>query len=216
MTQPSHAHPPNDVLKWLKDAGAVLEGHFLLSSGLHSRQYVQCAQLFQFPHMTEKLAKVLAKKAPAAQLVVSPALGGLFLGHEVAKALDLRHIFCERDEGKMVLRRNFVIRPGEKVLVVEDVFTTGKSTREVIGVVQKNGGQVVGCLSLVNRSVEDLGFGVPTESLVHLPLVNYHTAECTLCRRGVPLVKPGSRPMAQAPKAIDPKASPKIVREFYG
>jgi len=183
-----------DALALLRKAQALLEGHFVLSSGLHSAQYVQCAQLFQYPDMSEAVGRALAALAPQADLVVSPAMGGLFLGHEVARAAHLRHIFTERDEGKMVLRRGFRVEQGDRFLIVEDVFTTGKSTREVIDVLAAHGARVVGALSLVDRSTGDLGFGVPTHSLVKLAIETFEPATCAMCKAGSTAVKPGSRP----------------------
>ena len=185
--------PEVDAQKLLKDSHALLEGHFLLSSGLHSPNYVQCVQLLQHPDRAGAVGAALAAVAPAADLVVSPAMGGLFLGHEVARALKLRHIFTERENNIMVLRRGFVLDPGTKVLIVEDVFTTGKSTREVMDVITALGATVVGCVSLVRRSPKDLGFGVPTHSLVTLALDTWDPKDCPMCKQGIPVVKPGSR-----------------------
>jgi orotate phosphoribosyltransferase len=186
-----------DALQMLKDAHALLEGHFVLSSGLHSPNYVQCAQLLQHPDRAELLGRELARVAPAADVVMSPAMGGLFLGHEVARAMNLRHVFSERENGVMCLRRGFALGKGERVLVVEDVFTTGKSTREVMDVVKANGGVVVGCLSLVLRSDGDLGFGVPTHSLARLALQTWDAGSCPLCKDGSVAVKPGSRSLGK-------------------
>src|SRR5687767_16007021 len=119
----------DEVLGLLRDKKALLEGHFLLSSGLHSGHYVQCAQLLQHPALAERVGRALSTHAPSKDTVVSPAMGGLFLGHEVARALGQRHIFTERENAQMVLRRGFTVQPGERVIIVEDVFTTGKSTR---------------------------------------------------------------------------------------
>lgn len=191
------------MLKLLRKSEALLEGHFLLSSGLHSDRYAQCAQLLQYPKLAAKAAKKLAKEAPkGAELVVSPAMGGLFVGHEVARALGLRHIFTERDNGTMVLRRGFKIAKGEKVVVVEDVFTTGKSTREVIDLVKAHGGKFLGALSLVNRSNESLGF--PARSLIKLNIRSWEPEDCPLCAKGMAVIKPGSRPV-QAPPLTPPR-----------
>lgn len=183
-----------DGLALLKEAGALLEGHFVLSSGLHSNAYVQCAQLGQHPVQVALAAQALAQQAPPADLVVSPAMGGIIIGHEVARVLGLRHIFTERDGGTMVLRRGFAIKPGERVLVVEDVFTTGKSTKEVMDVVTAAGGVVVGAVSIVNRAEGALPFQVPHHSLVRLGLLAMEPAKCHLCASGSTAVKPGSRP----------------------
>ncbi len=186
-----------DALRMLKEAHALLEGHFVLSSGLHSPNYVQCAQLLQHPEKAEAAGRALASMAPPADVVVSPAMGGLFLGHEVARALKLRHVFTERENGTMCLRRGFTLGQGERALVVEDVFTTGRSTREVMDVVASTGAVVAGCLSLVVRSEKDLGFGVPTHSLARLALTTWDAAVCPLCAAGSAAVKPGSRGMAK-------------------
>jgi orotate phosphoribosyltransferase len=189
---------PLDVQQLLRDCGALLEGHFLLSSGLHSGAYVQCAQLCQHPRRLAPVAEELARHAPPADVVVSPAMGGLMVGHEVARALGLRHIFTERDNGAMVLRRGFQLARGERALVVEDVFTTGKSTREVFEVIRGVGAVVVGALSLVRRSAGELDFGVPSHSAVTLQLEAFEAAACPQCAKGIPAVKPGSRPMGGA------------------
>jgi orotate phosphoribosyltransferase len=159
---------------------------------------VQCAQLLQHPERSERVGRALSRYAPPADLALSPALGGLVLGHEVGRALRLRHLFCEREDGRFVLRRGFRIKPDERVVVVEDVFTTGKSTREVMAVVHEHGGKVVAALSLVFRGQASLAFGVPTHSLVRLPLDTYPEADCPLCQEGLPVVKPGSRPKGAA------------------
>lgn len=178
-------------------AGAFLEGHFQLSSGLHSPRYLQCALYLAEPARAEAAGRQLAArlKACAAKLVVAPALGGVVIGHEVARALDVPFFFTERAEGVMTLRRGFTIEPGARVLVVEDVVTTGKSTREVIEVVRERGGVVVGVGAIVNRSGEDNPFApLPFTTLLTVSIPTYQPAECPLCRQGVPVVKPGSRP----------------------
>ncbi len=178
-------------------AGAFLEGHFQLSSGLHSPRYLQCALYLAEPARAEAAGRQLAArlKACAAKLVVAPALGGVVIGHEVARALDVPFFFTERAEGVMTLRRGFTIEPGARVLVVEDVVTTGKSTREVIEVVRERGGVVVGVGAIVNRSGEDNPFApLPFTTLLTVSIPTYQPAECPLCKQGVPVVKPGSRP----------------------
>lgn len=178
----------------LERRGALLAGHFHLSSGLHSDRYVQCAQLFKDPRFAEELGRRLAKIAPAkADVVVSPAMGGLFIGHETAKALELPHIFTERSEGVMTLRRGFHVEHGARFLVVEDVLTTGRSTREVIEVLVEEGAIPVGALSVINRGVDAAVLGVPVASLLALELKSYKPPECPLCKEGVPATKPGSR-----------------------
>lgn len=179
----------------LERRGALLNGHFLLSSGLHSDRYIQCAQLFKDTRFTEDLGRLLAARAPAkADLVVSPAMGGLFIGHETAKALELPHLFTERSEGAMRLRRGFKVEHGQRFLVVEDVLTTGRSTREVIEVLVEEGAIPVGALSVINRGVDSATLGVPVASLLSLTLATYEPSTCPLCKQGSPAIKPGSRP----------------------
>lgn len=185
------------VLKLLKRTGALLDGHFLLSSGLHSDRYFQCARLLQHPRLAARVGKALGKLcAPlGAELVVSPALGGIIIGHEVGRALGRRAIFTEREQGVMRLRRGFAIQPGEKVLVVEDVVTTGKSTLEAAGAVTAAGGEVVGLAAIVDRS-RDVSFPYPFLSLLRLAVATHAPADCPMCRAGkLPPVKPGSREM---------------------
>ena len=184
-----------EVLQVFRDTRALLDGHFLLRSGLHSRQYFQCAQVLQHPRIAERLCGALAAKLKnsGAQVVISPALGGLFVGHEVARALDVRHIFVEKDAaGKLELRRGFQVAPGEKVLVVEDVVTKGGRVQEAIDIVRGLGGEVVGVGTLVDRSGGKVGFGVRLESLLRLSIDTFDPATCPLCQAGVPVVKPGS------------------------
>lgn len=181
-------------------AGAFLEGHFQLSSGLHSPRYLQCALYLAEPARAEAAGRQLAArlKGCAAKLVVAPALGGVVIGHEVARALDVPFYFTERAEGVMTLRRGFAIEPGQRVLVVEDVVTTGKSTREVIDVVRERGGVVVGVGAIVNRSGQDNPFApLPFTTLLTVSIPTYEPASCPLCEQGVPVVKPGSRPQPQ-------------------
>ncbi|MBI5200196.1 MAG: orotate phosphoribosyltransferase [Elusimicrobia bacterium] len=179
----------------LEKRGALLRGHFQLSSGLHSDSYVQCAQLFKDTRFAEELGRRLAKILPAkADLVVSPAMGGLFIGHETAKALDLPHIFTERADGVMTLRRGFKVEHGMRFVVVEDVLTTGKSTREVIEVIVEEGGFPAGALSVINRGVDAATLGVPVASLLTLEFKSWKPEACPLCKQGIPAVKPGSRP----------------------
>ena len=176
---------------------ALLEGHFILSSGLHSDTYFQSALVLQYPKIAQKLAKLLASeirsKGIEIDVVVSPALGGIVIGQEVARQLKCRAIFCERVEGKLTLRRGFDIAKGEKCLVVEDVITTGLSTNEVVEVVKKIEGNVVAVASLVDRSGGKVDFGVPRFSLLSLEVKSYKPEECPLCKKGLEAVKPGSR-----------------------
>jgi orotate phosphoribosyltransferase len=184
-----------EVLQIFRDTQALLDGHFLLRSGLHSRQYFQCARVLQHPRVAERLCGELAvkfKKA-GAQVVISPALGGLFVGHEVARALDVRHIFVEKNaDGKLELRRGFQIAQGEKVLVVEDVVTKGGRVQETLDIVHALGGEVVGVGTLVDRSGGKVGFGVPLESLLRLSIDTFDPVACPLCQAGTPVIKPGS------------------------
>ncbi|MBI5241642.1 MAG: orotate phosphoribosyltransferase [Elusimicrobia bacterium] len=179
----------------LVETGAMLEGHFQLSSGLHSDRYMQCALVLAHPRHAFRLGAALARLAPQPpDLVLSPALGGVVIGQETAAALDVRAFFAERENGLMTLRRGFALKPGEKVLVVEDVITTGKSTGEVIALARRLGAEVVGAASIVCRASEPPDLGVPFASLIHLPLTAVPADKCELCRQGKPLVKPGSRP----------------------
>ena len=185
-----------DLKSLFKKCGALLEGHFLLSSGLHSDQYFQCALLLSDVALAEQMGKALAAKMPkewAPTTVVGPALGGVVIGHEVARALGARSLFTERKDGAMEMRRGFKVSPGERVVVVEDVITTGKSTREVIALLKELGAEPVGALSIVVRAAEPPDLGVPSEHLARLPASAWDSQECPLCRAGLPLVKPGSR-----------------------
>lgn len=174
--------------------GALLKGHFLLSSGLHSDRYLQCALVLAQPGAAEQLGRELASKVAAKpDLVLSPAMGGLMIGHEVARALGVRHYFTERADGTMVLRRGFALKPGEKVVVVEDVVTTGKSTKEVFEVVKAAGAEVAGALSVVDRSEGKSNLGVPYAALWAVSVPAWKPEDCPQCKAGVPAVKPGSR-----------------------
>jgi orotate phosphoribosyltransferase len=175
------------------ESGALLEGHFLLSSGLHSPNYMQSALVLADPKRASLLGAALAKLAPLKpDLIVSPAMGGLIIGQEVARALDVRHYFAERDNGLMSFRRGFSITKGESVIVIEDVVTTGKSSKEVMTLVRAQGGRVTNLLSIVDRGAPDLG--VPAKSLLTLIFPTYDPKDCPLCKSGTPAVKPGSRP----------------------
>jgi orotate phosphoribosyltransferase len=182
-----------EVLRIFRETNALLDGHFLLRSGLHSRQYFQCALVLQYPRHAERLCGALAAKLPKADAVISPAMGGLFVGHEVGRALGLKHIFAEKNAaGKLELRRNFVIGRGEKFLVVEDVVTRGGRVQETIDIVRQRGGEVVAVGTLVDRSGGKVSFGVPLRSLVELNVETFEPASCPMCQAGVPVVKPGS------------------------
>lgn len=186
---------PQEVLALFQRCGALLEGHFLLTSGLHSPRYLQCALVLQYPEHAAALSGQLAGQfhEPPAQLVVAPALGGIIVAHEVARALGTRALFTERQDGRMTLRRGFGIQPGERAIVVEDVVTTGGSTREVIQVVRENGGVVTAAGCLVDRSGGRVDLGVPLHALVALDVPMYAPDRCPLCQANLPLVKPGSR-----------------------
>ena len=177
------------------DTGALLEGHFRLSSGLHSDRYLQCARLLMWPERAEAAGKELAGKLSdsPAQFVVAPAMGGIIIGHEVARALELPFVFAERHDGAFSLRRGFRLSPGDSVIVVEDVFTTGKSTREVIALVGAAGAKTVAAGSIVDRGLPPGVLGVPSRSLLTLDVPAWSEADCPLCRKGVPLDTPGSR-----------------------
>lgn len=190
-----------EVKKLFEDKKALLNGHFLLSSGLHSDTYFQSALILQYPDMAQKIAGALAETITSSlgkdgiDLVVSPALGGIVIGQELGRALNKRAIFCERVDGKLTLRRGFLIDKDEKCLVVEDVITTGLSTREVIEVINSCGGKSVAVASLVDRSGGKVDFGTPRFSLLSLEVKSYKPEECPLCKSGIPLIKPGSRTM---------------------
>lgn len=179
----------------LKSKGALLEGHFLLSSGLHSAGYVQCALVLQYPGIADELGKALAsfftKEKP--DVVIAPALGGVIIGQSVAKALGVRAVFTERKDGRMLLRRGFSISPDEKVLVVEDVITTGKSTQEVITVIEKTGAPICGVGCIIDRSAETISFPGTFNCLLKLDIKSFSAEACPLCTQGIPAVKPGSR-----------------------
>ena len=185
----------NEILEIFRKHSAVLEGHFILSSGLHSNRYIQCALVLQHPRVAEQLCSELAAKLKhlGAKVVAAPALGGVIVSHEVARALGVRALFTERQEGAMTLRRGFSLEPGEPTLVVEDVVTTGGSTRETMTAVEQAGGRIVGVGSLIDRSGGKVDLGVPRAALVTLEVKNYDPADCPLCKSGSPAVKPGSR-----------------------
>jgi orotate phosphoribosyltransferase len=185
----------DELMQTLYRTSALLQGHFLLSSGLHSDRYIQCALLLQYPAISEQVGKDLADhfRKLDVDTVVGPAMGGILVVYEVARHLNKRAIFTERELGKMSLRRGFVLDPEEKVLVIEDVITTGGSLMEAIGVCKKHGANVVGAGAIIDRSIRPLDFGVPTSSLLRLEIQTWKKEECTLCQQGIRLVKPGSR-----------------------
>ena len=183
------------VMEILKEAGVLLEGHFQLTSGRHSDKYLQCAKIFQDTRYSEELCADLAAKFKDkdVQLVIGPAIGAISMSYEVSRHLGVRNIFAERENGAMTLRRSFTVEPGQRVLVVEDVVTTGGSVREVIDLVRAQGGEVVGVGVVVARTGGKIDFGVPLESVISIDVISFEPEECPLCKAGVPVVKPGSR-----------------------
>ncbi len=183
------------VLEVLKEAGVLQEGHFRLTSGRHSDKYLQCAKIFQYSKYSEELCGALAEKYRDAgvSVVIGPAIGAVQMSYEVSRQLGVKNIFAERENGVMTLRRGFTIQPGEKVLVVEDVVTTGGSVREVIDIVRANGGDIVGVGAIVDRTGGKIDFGVPFQAVISMDVTSYEPDECPLCKQGLPIVKPGSR-----------------------
>jgi len=184
-----------EILELFRKTGAFLEGHFLLTSGLHSPYYVEKFRLLQFPEYVEILAREMVAKFPEKEieLVVGPAVGGIILAYEVARQLRVRMAFTERDEGKMVFRRDFAIREKEKVLIVEDVVTTGSSVQEVVKAVEEKGALIVGIAALVDRSGGKATFDYPFRPLLQLDIETYSPEECPLCQEKIALQKRGSR-----------------------
>jgi orotate phosphoribosyltransferase len=185
----------DELLDLYRRSGALLEGHFRLTSGLHSPGYLQCALVLQHPQHAEALGRAIADRVRdvRATVVLSPALGGVIIGHEVGRALGVRALFAERQDGTLVLRRGFALAASDRVLVVEDVMTTGGSTRETMEVAKAAGGQVVGTASIVDRSGGAIRFDVPFTALLEIALPTYEPEQCPLCAQGLPVVKPGSR-----------------------
>lgn len=182
------------VLEIMKETGAFLEGHFLLSSGRHSNKYCQCAKLLQYPDKAAEVLSVVVEKLKELEidLVVGPAMGGIVAAYEVGRQLNKPAIFTEREEGVMTLRRGFEIEKGQKIIIMEDVVTTGKSTKETKKVLEEYGGKVLGVACVVNRTKEDIG--MPIYSCIDLDIPNYDKSECPICESGdTNLVKPGSR-----------------------
>jgi orotate phosphoribosyltransferase len=184
-----------DLLALFRRSGALLEGHFRLSSGLHSPGYLQCALVLSYPRDAEAIGAALAERVRGfgATIVLSPALGGIVIGQEVARALDVRALFAERQDGTLTLRRGFTLGPQDKVLVVEDVVTTAGSTRETIAAAQQHGATVVGACSIVDRSGGTHGLELPYAALLPMNLPTYKEDDCPLCKQSIPVVKPGSR-----------------------
>lgn len=186
---------PEQILEHFRATDALLEGHFLLSSGRHSPNYLQCALALQYPADAAKFGRAIAERfvSSAITTVASPAIGGLVIGYAVAEALNVRFLWTERQSGEMTLRRGFSLQPGERILVVEDVITTGGSTRECIAALESNGGIVVGAASIIDRSNGVADVGVQRIALVEMDVPSYSPDECPLCAEGSPAIKPGSR-----------------------
>jgi orotate phosphoribosyltransferase len=183
------------VIEIFKEAGVLLEGHFLLTSGRHSDKYLQCAKIFQYTKYSEELCKTLAEKFKNdnIDIVIGPAIGAIQMAYEVSRWVDVKNIFTERVNGKMVLRRNFNIEKNMNVLVVEDVITTGGSVKEVIEIVRENGANIIGVGVIVDRSNGKIDFGAKLESVISMDVTSYEPDNCPLCEKGINLVKPGSR-----------------------
>ncbi len=184
-----------DIFKVFKETGALLDGHFLLTSGLHSDNYFQCAKVLQHPKHLTTFCTELASKFAGVKIdtVISPAIGGIVVGTEMGRILDKRTIFAERQNGEMTLRRGFSVEEGENILVVEDVVTTGGSVKEVIKFVESKGANVVGVGYIVDRSNGVVQFGAKQASLLKMEVLTYHPDSCPTCGLGIPVVKPGSR-----------------------
>jgi orotate phosphoribosyltransferase len=184
-----------DVLQTFRRSGALLEGHFRLTSGLHSEKYLQSALVLQYPELATALGEALGARTRHLQptAVLSPALGGIVIGHEVARALGVRALFAERQDGALMLRRGFVLTDADRVLIVEDVLTTGGSTRETAAVAHACGADVVGAAAIVDRGNDPGRLAVPLQALLHLDVPTYPPDACPLCAAGTPVVKPGSR-----------------------
>ena len=186
------------MLDLFRQSGALLEGHFRLSSGLHSTRYLQSALVLQHPAHAEALGRAIAERVRAlgANAVLSPALGGIVIGQEVGRALGVRALFAERQDGVLTLRRGFTLAHSDRILVVEDVVTTGGSTRETMQVARAAGGTVVGAAAIIDRSAGEATLDVPFHALVRIDVPLYQPDACPLCAQGEPVVKPGSRPAA--------------------
>ena len=184
-----------EIIKIFKESGALLDGHFQLRSGLHSNQFFQAALLLQYPDKAEKVCRKLADDFAGVEIetVISPAVGGLIVGQEMARAFGCREIFADKEDGKLVLKRGFSLRKGEKVFVAEDVITRGGRVQETIDLVRANDGEVVGVGVLVDRSCGLAQFDVPHKSLIKLELATYDPGDCPLCKKGMPIDRPGSK-----------------------
>ncbi len=186
-----------EVLEIFENTNALLEGHFLLSSGKHSAQYFQCARVLQYPQYAEELAEDIGAffHDKNVDVIISPALGGLIIGHEVARVMKTRLVFTERSKETdvMILRRGFDLEDGEKALIIEDVLTTGGSVREMIKLLHNEAVEIVGTGFIVDRSADKIKFGVPKYAVYQIPVVVYQPEDCPLCKKGVPIDRPGSR-----------------------
>lgn len=186
----------NKVMELFEKSGAVLHGHFILTSGLHSDTYMQCAKLFEYGDISEKLCAEAAEKVKKYRpdVIVSPATGAIIFGYELAKQLGVPNMFAEREkDGNFALRRGFELKPGSHVVVAENVVTTGGSVKEVIDLIRKLGSDVVAVVEVVDRSAGKVDFGVPNESLLCIDVKTYNPNECPMCKEGSPAVKPGSK-----------------------
>ncbi|MDF7798226.1 orotate phosphoribosyltransferase [Pontiellaceae bacterium B1224] len=187
-----------EVFKIFKETGALLTGHFELRSGLHSNQFFQCALVLQYPRIAGQLCEALVEKMKAelqnleVDTVIAPAMGGITIGHDVARALGVRFIFVEKEDNKLVLRR-FKIKPGERFVIAEDVVTRGGRVQETVDIVEENGGEVAAIGILVNRSGGKAAFNAPLISLLDIEPITYDPADCPLCKEGLELVHPGSK-----------------------
>jgi orotate phosphoribosyltransferase len=184
-----------EIIRIFKETGALLEGHFQLTSGLHSSTYFQCAKVFQYPWHAETLCGEIAKLFHNEEIdvIVTPAIGGIVVGQEIARILKVRSIFTERIDGKMRLRRGFAVSNKDRVLVAEDVTTTGGSVKEVLETIEGQGCKVVAVTAIVDRSGGKIDFGKPYLSLLQMDVVNYQSDDCPMCKDGSSVVKPGSR-----------------------
>ncbi len=184
------------VLQAFTEAGVLQQGHFRLTSGLHSQQYMQCAKIFTDAAFSEHVCRLLAERieSEAIDTVISPALGGILFGYELSRQLLVSNIFAERQDGQMTLRRGFALQPGQRVLVAEDVVTTGGSVREVLQLCRAQGAEPVGVAAVVDRTGGAVDFRLPFWSLVSVEIEVYPPNDCPLCQQGIPVVKPGSRP----------------------
>lgn len=185
----------DDVLDLFRKSGALLEGHFRLTSGLHSERYLQSALVLQYPEFATALGDALAERTHHLDptVVLSPALGGVVIGQEVGRALGVRAMFAERQDGALTLRRGFTLSPSDRVLIVEDVMTTGGSTRETAQVAEQHGAHVVGAAAIVDRGDNAATLNLPLQTLVQMHVPTYQPEQCPLCAKGIPAVKPGSR-----------------------